>query len=65
MAGPEVAGRTRVGAFQKGTLTIVVPSAALKHHLATFRRAELVEGLRLRLEKPLFRELRFRVGEVS
>lgn len=63
VAGEPTAARTRLSSLESGVLTIEVESAALKHHLTTFRREALLGALRERLpDLPLF-ELRFRVGK--
>jgi len=60
--GPETAARTRVTGLGQGVLRVDVASAALKHHLGTFRREELVAELSRRLPEARIREIRYRVG---
>ncbi len=63
VAGEPTAARTRLSGLESGVLTIEVESAALKHHLTTFRCEALLGALRERLpDLPLY-ELRFRVGK--
>jgi predicted nucleic acid-binding Zn ribbon protein len=65
LAGAETAARTRLVSLQGGVLTVEVTSAALKHHLSTFRSEELLAGLRERLPDTPVRALRCRPGDTS
>jgi predicted nucleic acid-binding Zn ribbon protein len=62
VVGEPAGSRTRVTALDGGVLEVEVASAALKHHLATFRREEILSGLRERLGAAAPTRLRFRVG---
>ena len=62
-AGPEIAKKTRVEAFDRGVLTVAVASSAVKHHLGTFMLEELLEGLEQHLDQTQVRTIRFKVGE--
>jgi hypothetical protein len=64
VVGPEAAPRTRPLALEQGVLQVEVASAALKHHLSTFRAEEVLEGLRLRLEKVRITQVRYRLGDL-
>ena len=65
IVGPSVAGRTRVCGVEGGRVRIEVESAALKHDLATFRRAEILTDLQKRLPDLALKEISFRVGTPS
>jgi len=55
VAGEKTAARSKVTSLEGGVLRIELQSAALKHHLATFRSAELLEELLLSPFRALFR----------
>ena len=63
--GPTVARRSRVAALESGRLRVEVASAALKHDLATFRRAEVLERLREQAPELAIREVQYRVASLS
>ena len=63
--GSKLAARTRVTRLKGGTLTVEVASAALKHDLATFRREEVLQGLKERLPEFAITRVNYRVGAVS
>lgn len=63
VAGEPTAARTRLSGLESGVLTVEVESAALKHHLTTFRRETLLGQLQERLPDLPLRDLRFRVGK--
>lgn len=65
VVGEEVARRTRVIGFSDGCIRVLVASAALKHDLAVFRRASVLEGLKRELPGLSIRTVSFRVGAVS
>jgi len=65
IVGPATAQRTRIAAVENGRIRVEVASAALKHDLATFRRAEVLAELRKRLPDLRIREVSYRVGAVS
>ena len=44
-AGPEVARRTQVMGLSRGTLTVNVESAALRHEIEAYRRPEILRRL--------------------
>lgn len=62
-AGPELAGRARVGEFRRGILRVRVESSALLQELVAFRRDELLARLRENAEGLRIHELRFEMGE--
>jgi predicted nucleic acid-binding Zn ribbon protein len=62
VVGEPVAHKTRVTGLSGGILEVEVASAALKHHLGTFRREEIQAALRDRLGAAAPRGIRFRVG---
>lgn len=62
VAGPDVAGHSRVAGLRGGCLEIVVDSSVLVQELATFRREKLLGAIRQRLPQSRLRSLRFRVG---
>ena len=61
VAGPEVAKYTIVDGFKAGRLTVAVKAAPLFQELETFRKEELLRGLRERLAGLNLEELRFRL----
>ncbi|MEE8105828.1 MAG: DUF721 domain-containing protein [Planctomycetota bacterium] len=63
VAGEKTASRSRVTSLEGGVLRIELQSAALKHHLATFRTAELLEELNRRFPEAGVRTLRFVIGK--
>jgi predicted nucleic acid-binding Zn ribbon protein len=63
IVGPVVAGRTRVAAVEEGRVRVEVASAAVRHDLATFRRAEVLRGLQERLPELRIREVSYRLGK--
>ena len=65
VVGPAVAARTRVASVEEGRIRVEVESAALRHDLATFRRAEVLKGLRERLPDLRIREVSYRLGKPS
>ena len=65
VVGEDAAVRTRPAGLEQGVLTVHVASAALKHHLSTFRRDEILDGLRRRVPGVPLEEVRFRVGDLS
>ncbi|MHC4817706.1 MAG: DciA family protein [Planctomycetota bacterium] len=65
IVGPAVAERTRVAAVEEGRIRVEVASAAVRHDLATFRRAEVLKGLRERLPELRIREVSYRLGKPS
>jgi predicted nucleic acid-binding Zn ribbon protein len=64
VVGPEAAPRTRPLALEQGVLQVEVASAALKHHLSTFRAQEVLDGLRERLENVRIKQVRYRLGDL-
>ena len=62
VVGGESARRARVVAYGNGTLVVEVASAAVKHHLATFRAAEILAELGRRVPRAGLRAIRYRVG---
>ncbi len=65
VAGEATATRTRVVDFSRGVLTLEVASSALKHDLLTFRKNQLLDGLKERLPDVRVRDLKCRVGTPS
>lgn len=65
IVGPALAARTRVAAVEEGRIRVEVASAAVRHDLATFRRAEVLEALRKRLPELKIREVSYRLGKPS
>jgi hypothetical protein len=65
VVGPAVAARTRIAAVESGEIRVEVASAALKHDLQTFRRGEVLEGLKRHLPDLGIRRVSYRVGAVS
>jgi len=65
LVGEATASRTRVAAVEGGRVRVEVASAAVKHDLSTFRRDEVLAGLRKRLPDLRIREVRYRLGTVS
>jgi predicted nucleic acid-binding Zn ribbon protein len=63
-AGPEVAGRTRVGSLRRGVLEVEVGSGALLHELASFHKRSLLEGLKKQLPGTPLRDIKFRSGVI-
>ena len=61
VAGPEVSKYTSVEGFKAGRLTVAVKAAPLFQELETFRKEELLKGLRERLAGTNVEELRFRL----
>ena len=64
---PEVAGadacrHTRVVGFNNATLYVEVDSAPWLHMLSTFRKRELLEGLRQTMPGVTVKDIRFRIG---
>jgi hypothetical protein len=64
-AWPEIVGamearRAKPVALREGTLDVSVESAALRHHLSTFRGGDILEALRRRFPKAGIRAVRFR-----
>lgn len=62
VAGPEVAGHTRVGGVRRGVLEVLVDNAVLMQELANFRRRRLLEQLRAKMPNLALKDLRFRAG---
>jgi len=62
VVGKDSARRARVVSYANGTLVVEVASAAVKHHLATFRAAEILVELRRRVPAAGLRAIRYRVG---
>ena len=65
VVGAQTAARTRVVRFVGGVVTLEVASSALKHDLLTFRKNQLLDGLRERLSGVDIRDLKCRVGTPS
>jgi predicted nucleic acid-binding Zn ribbon protein len=61
VAGPTVAGHTRVIGLRSGRLTVGVDSAPLRQELELFRKEELTKALRELLAGVFVEELRFRL----
>ena len=59
VVGPVAAARTRVLGFEEGRVRVEVASAPLKHDLQTFRRDEVLEGLKKRLPDLRIRDVRY------
>ena len=62
VAGPEVAGHTRVRGLRHGVLTIAVDSPPLCHELASFRRETLLAAMNGKVESKALKDLYFRHG---
>ena len=65
VVGRATAARTRLVGFSGGVLTLEVASSALKHDLLTFRKDQLLDGLREQLPDVEIRDLKCRVGTLS
>ena len=65
VVGPVVAARTRVASVEEGRIRVEVASAAVRHDLATFRRAEVLRSLQERLPELRIREVSYRLGKPS
>lgn len=65
MAGPELAGRSRVRSLVRGLLTVEVDSAPLCHRLASFEQRDLLAKLLEVIRKAEVTDLRFRVGAIA
>ena len=63
VAGEKTAARSKITSLEGGVLRIELHSAALKHHLATFRSAELIEELNRRFPEAGVRTLKFVIGK--
>ncbi len=63
-AGEGIAAQTRVGTVRRGTLEVVVANSAISQEL-TFRKAQLVGELALRLPDHKITNVRFRTGIVG
>lgn len=63
--GPEDARHTRLGAFRRGTLEVIVANAVLMQELAHYRKKKLLERLRGLLPGTTVADLRFRSGVVE
>ncbi|NJN14429.1 MAG: DUF721 domain-containing protein [Planctomycetes bacterium] len=61
-AGEAAARGTKVVSCESGTLHVKVTSAALRHHLATFRNEELLKALGEALPAARIRSIRYRIG---
>ena len=62
VVGQKTAGRTRVTTLREGELIVEVSSAALRQHLAVFRRDEVLEALRQALPETPVTAIRYRVA---
>ncbi|MEZ6069216.1 MAG: DUF721 domain-containing protein [Pirellulales bacterium] len=62
--GSDVAGSTRVGAFRRGTLEVVVAHSTLVQELA-FQKVAILKQLGKLLPEHAISDLRFRVGVVE
>ena len=62
VAGPDVAGQTRLGALRRGVLEVEVSSGALMQELAGFHKRRLLEGMKKKLSGVPLKDLRFRAG---
>jgi predicted nucleic acid-binding Zn ribbon protein len=62
VAGPEIAGHTRVRSLRHGVLTIAVDSPPLCHELASFRRESLLAAMNMKAESKALKDLYFRHG---
>ncbi len=61
VAGPLVSAGTRVASLRGGVLVVEVLSSALRQELETFRKEELLDGIRERFAREYVRDLRFRL----
>jgi predicted nucleic acid-binding Zn ribbon protein len=64
-AGPKLAAQTRVGAFRRGVLEILVGNATLMQELAGFHKKRLLDALRQLLPGVTLLDLRFRAGTID
>jgi hypothetical protein len=62
VAGPEIAGQTRLGAMKRGVLEVEVGNAALLQELVGFHKRRLLEGMKRKLTGVALKDLRFRAG---
>jgi len=65
VAGEELLAHTRVKSLRRGLLTIVVDSPPLCHHLASFRREDLLIALKEKVKRVEIIDLRFRAGSLE
>ncbi|MGQ0613603.1 MAG: DUF721 domain-containing protein [Planctomycetaceae bacterium] len=63
IAGADVAAKARLASLEGGVLRLQLASAALRHHLATFRSTELLARLREVAPEAHLRSLRFELSD--
>lgn len=63
IAGAEVAAKGKLASLEGGVLRIQIASAALRHHLSTFRSTELLGKLREAVPEARLRSLRFDLSQ--
>ena len=61
--GEELAGMTCCGIVRRGRLDVIVANSTLMQEL-TFRKSELVEGLKQQLPELEVQDIRFRIGQM-
>jgi hypothetical protein len=61
IVSPAVAERTRVASVEEDRIRVEVASAAVRHDLATFRRAEILKALQERLPKLRIQEVSYHI----
>jgi predicted nucleic acid-binding Zn ribbon protein len=61
LAGPQIAGGTKVGEISRGVLQIAVTNAALLAELTAFHKPALLKGLREKHPELRIRDLKFRL----
>jgi hypothetical protein len=54
-----------VASVEEGRIRVELASSAVRHDLATFRRAEVLKGLQERLPELRIREVSYRLGKPS
>ncbi len=64
IVGPKWKTKTKVGTVRRGVLEIMVSSSAVNQHLG-FNKKKYLSELQKRLPKNNFKDIRFRVGNVS
>ncbi|CAN5272672.1 hypothetical protein BH10PLA2_BH10PLA2_04210 [soil metagenome] len=63
VAGPMIAGATRLGNLRRGVMEVIVGNAALLQELAHFQKRTLLEAFNARTANKVV-DLRFRLGVV-
>jgi predicted nucleic acid-binding Zn ribbon protein len=64
VAGPLIAGATRLGNLRRGVMEVIVGNAALLQELTHFQKRPLLEAFQVRTANKVV-DLRFRLGVVT